>query len=283
MNKFLLALGLVVVFFGYARTAEHARITRAFERQASALATTVQESLTGYLEVLHAVESYYASTHTVSRPKFHTFVQRFFTHHPGIQALSWVRWVRDAERAAYEAALRSEGAPAFEITEQNAQGQLVRAAQRPAYAVVSYVEPSAGNERAVGYDAASTPERLEVLQHARDTGEPRATGRVILLQDTDQQFGLLIFLPIYGHALPHDTVEARRQNLHGYATVVLRLGDMVEASLHAMEHDGVVLRLEDETAPDEARLLYGPPPTSDMDLVRLAADLDTLERKIRQS
>src|SRR5262249_15766016 len=151
-----LALGLVVLFFVYARTAEHARITRAFERQASALANTVQDSITGYLEVLHAIESYYASTRDLSPPNFRIFVPRLFTRHPGIQALSWVRWVLDAERAAYEAAMRHEGSPAFAITEQNAQGQLVRAAQRPAYAVVSYIEPSEGNERAFGYDAAST-------------------------------------------------------------------------------------------------------------------------------
>jgi len=251
-----LAFGLVVVFFVYARAAEQARITRAFERQASALANTLDDSIHGYLEVLQAIESYYASTRDMSRPKFRTFVQRLFSRHPGIQALSWDRRVLDGERAAYEEAVRQEGYPAFEITEQNAQGQLVRAAQRPEYVAVSYIEPAAGNESALGYDAASTVDRLEALQHARDTGEPRATGRTILVQETGQQFGLLIFLPIYSRELPHDTVEERRRNLHGYTTVVLRIDDMVEASLRAFERDGVVLRIYDETAPEDARLLY---------------------------
>jgi CHASE1-domain containing sensor protein len=145
--------------------------------------------------------------------------------------------VLDAERAAYEEEMRQEGYPAFEITEQNVHGQLVRAAQRPEYVVVSYIEPSGGNDRVLGYDAASSVDRLEALQRARDTGEPHATGRTILLHETGQQFGLLLFLPIYGRGLPHDSVEERRRNLHGYATVVLRIG-MVRASLRAFRRDG---------------------------------------------
>ena len=74
----------------------------------------------------------------VSRPAFRTFVQRLFVRYPGIQALSWDRRVPDMERNAYEAAMRQAGYPAFQITEQNAQGQLVRAAARQEYMAVTY-------------------------------------------------------------------------------------------------------------------------------------------------
>jgi integral membrane sensor domain MASE1 len=161
-----LAFGLVIVFFMYARTAEQARITRAFEEQARVMGNNLKESINGYLEVLHAIESYYASTDEISRPKFRTFVQRLFARHPGIQALSWDYLVPDTERAAYEEAVRQEGYPAFEITEQNAQGQLVRATQRPEYVAVTYIEPPEGNESALGYDMMSSADRLEALQRA---------------------------------------------------------------------------------------------------------------------
>jgi hypothetical protein len=51
----------------------------------------------------------------------------------------------------------------------------------------------------------------------------------------------------------------------------------------AIVHPEIVAARIGEQPTEVARLLYGPPPASDMDLVRLAADLDTLERKIRQS
>jgi len=44
----------------------------------------------------------------------------------------------------------------------------------------------------------------------------------------------------------------------------------------------IAARIGEQPA-EVARLLHGPPPGSDKDLVTLAADLDTLERKIRQS
>src|SRR5262249_33766877 len=74
---------------------------------------------------LQAIESFYASAPEVRRQEFRTFVQRLFARYPGMQALSWDRRVPEGERSAYEAAMRQEGSPAFQITEQNAQGHLV--------------------------------------------------------------------------------------------------------------------------------------------------------------
>jgi len=250
------AFGLVVLFFVHARAVEQARMRLDFERWAHTLADTLRQSLDGYLDALHTIESFYASAPEVRRQAFGTFVQRLFARHPGMQALSWDRRVPDMERSAYEAAMRQEGYPGFQITEQNAQGHLVRAATRPEYIAVTYIEPSAGNASALGYDVASTPDRLEALQSARDTGAPRATGRLLLVQETREHWGLLIFLPLYSTGLPPDTVEARRRHLRGYVTVVFRIGDMMEASLRTFERTGLGLRLEDAMAPLGERLLY---------------------------
>jgi signal transduction histidine kinase/integral membrane sensor domain MASE1 len=250
------ALALAVVVFGYTRAQEKERLRLLFEREATTLAQSFRNDLDDYLDALYAVESFYASSGGLSRPAFQTFVQRSFARHPGLQALSWDRRVPDALRDAYEEAVRREGYPDFQIAVQNAHGQMVRAARRPEYVVVSYIEPSVGNGRALGFDVASTPDRLEALQQARDTGQPAATGRLMLVQETGRQLGLLVFLPIYGPGLPHATVEERRQNLHGYATGVFQIGDMVEASLPNLTREGLELWIEDETASAGQRLLY---------------------------
>jgi signal transduction histidine kinase len=133
---------------------------------------------------------------------------------------------------------------------------MVRATRRPEYVVVSYIEPRAGNEQALGYDASSDPARFDALQRARDSGWAIATGRLTLVQEAGRRFGLLIFQPIYSHGPPPSTVEERRQRLLGYATGVFRLGDMIEASLQGAERNGITLRIEDEEAPAGQRLLY---------------------------
>ena len=250
------ALVLAVGVFAYTSAQERERLRLLFDRQATTLAHILQHSLDNYLDVLFAVESYYISAGGLSRHALHTFVQRSFGRHPGLQAVSWDRRMSDTLREAYEQALRQEGYPDFQITEQIADGQLVRAARRPEYVVVSYIEPSAGNERAVGFDVASDQDRREALQRARDTGQPSATGRLTLVQESSRQLGLLVFLPIYGQGLPRATVEERRRSLYGYVTAVFRIDDMVDAALQGLDREGIALRFEDEAAPTGQRVLY---------------------------
>jgi CHASE1-domain containing sensor protein len=106
---------------------------------------------------------------TVERHKFHQFVQTALRDLPGLAALSWNPRVRDAERASFEAAVRREGYAGFRILERDAQGQLRPATRRDEYIVVTYIEPYAGNEAALGYDIDSDARR-------------RSSGRTIAAQ-----------------------------------------------------------------------------------------------------
>jgi PAS domain S-box-containing protein len=247
---------LAVVVAVQTSSQERERLQLIFERQAENLAQTLESRLDHYLQVLRSIAQFYASSENVTRDEFRTFIHGILAHHPGIQALAWGRRVPDALRDAYEEAVRQEGYADFQITEQDPQGRMVRAATRPEYVVVSYIEPYARNEKALGYDVASEPSRVEVLHRARDTGQPIATGRVMLVQETDHQHGLLVYLPIYGYGLPPTTVEERRQRLIGYAGGGFRIDDMIGASLKGMERTAIMLRIEDEAASAGQRLLY---------------------------
>jgi PAS domain S-box-containing protein len=270
------AFMLAVVVFVHTSSQERERQQLAFERQAESLAYTLDDHFDRYLELLRSIARFYASSQEVKDEEFRTFVHGALAHHPGIQALSWDRHVPDVLREAYEEAVRQEGYADFQITEQDAQGRMVRATKRPEYVVVSYIEPHARNEEALGYDAASNPARRDALQRARDSGRAIATGRLMLVQETDRQFGLLIFQPIYNHGPSPATVEERRQRLIGYATGVFRIANMIEASLPRVEHNGIMLRIEDEAAPPGQRLLYDS--QRETDLTRNDAPRNLLSR-----
>ena len=248
-----LAFGFVILEYTRVRGWQRLHL---FEQQAESLAHAIQTRLDDHVAVLHAFESFYAGAPEVSRQAFHTFVQRSFARYPGLQALSLELRVPDARREAHKQTVRGEGFVDFQIMEQTAQGELVRAEQHPEYIAVTYLEPRAGNEAELGFDVLSAPDYLEALQQARDTGQPTATGRLTLVRDPGRQFELLVFLPLYGPALPHATLEERRQNLHGYVTGVFQIGAMVEAALQGLEREGIVLRIEDEAAPADRRMLY---------------------------
>jgi signal transduction histidine kinase/integral membrane sensor domain MASE1 len=251
-----LALTFAVAFFIYASEWERGRIRLAFEQQVATVANFVEDSLNHNLEILSAIEWFFASSSEVDRWAFHTYAQRALSRYPGMQALEWIPRVPDEQRDAYEEAARRDGYADFQITEQQAQGQMVRAARRAEYFPVYYMEPYEGNEVALGFDVASHPGRSEVLMWARDSGEPTATGRIRLVQETSRQYAVLVFQPIYHNRLPLDTVEQRRQALQGYALGVLRMGDMVASALKTSTQENIVMGLYDETAPAGDRLLY---------------------------
>lgn len=250
------ALALAVGVFVYVSGQERERLRLIFERQAETLAHTLERQLDRYLDVLRSIARFHASSPEVKRHEFGTFAHGALALHAGIHALSWDRHVPDALREVYEETVRQEGYADFQIIEQDAQGQMVRAARRPEYVVVSSIEPYMGNEKALGYDVMSSPDRLKALQAARDSGQPMATGRLRLVQEPGPRFGLLMFLPVYSHGPPPATVEERRQRLFGYATGVFLVNKMIEASLQGRERQGLVLRIEDETAPPDQRVLY---------------------------
>ena len=100
----------------------------------------------------------------------------------------------------------------------------MRAGDRPEYLPVLYVKPYAGNEAALGFDLLSTPSRSAAIKDAISTGELPATQRITLVQETSNQYGILIFRPVYEQGRPF----FGKRRLLGFALGVLRLGDVVQ-------------------------------------------------------
>jgi len=252
-----LTFALVVLSFVYTSAWEQTRIAAEFERRTDKVFQELEDNFDNYIDALHSIESFFGSSVTVGRQEFKSFVSRWFLRHRGIQALSWNPRVLDSERTAYEQAARRNGFTNFQITEQNGQGELARAAPRAEYVPVYYLEPYVGNESALGFDVASDPVRREALNQARDTGKPRATDPTTLVQDAELKPGFLVFLPIYRNGLPQRTPEERRRNLQGYATGAFRVSDLIKTSLKGGEEPkDVEIRLYDDTGGGKRRLLY---------------------------
>ncbi|MDH4235465.1 MAG: diguanylate cyclase, partial [Gallionella sp.] len=75
--------------------------------------------------------------------------------------------------------------------------------------------------------------RRAAMEQARDSGKITISGKVNLLFETekDWQAGLVMFLPVYKHGAPHDTVAERRANIIGWICSVFRMGDLMSGAL----------------------------------------------------
>lgn len=248
----LLGTGLSVLAAGaiahQTRTAQQLQ----FQRQTDVLATSLQRSINRYTDILRSLSDFYAvSEQTVSRADFNRFVERALATYPGIQALEWAPVVLAAERADFEARVQAEGYRAFQITERESRGGLVRAANRPHYVPVLYLQPLAGNELALGYDLTSDDIRREALETARDSGSVAASGRIRLVQENKNQLGFLVFLPLYESMKVPSTLQQRQDQLQGYLLGVFRVSEVVEESLETLSYD-IDFTLTDVSAlPDE--------------------------------
>ncbi len=227
-----------------------------FNQQASNLARAFEKNLVTHLEVLYSLRSFYLASRHITREEFKIFVERSFTDLKGIQALSWNPLVDDKNRDQFEQLIQQEGFKNFHITERNATRKLVIASQRFNYITVHYIEPFATNSKAHGFDVASNPVRRQALDLARDIDDLVSTARIKLVQETGEQFGILVFLPIYKKGFAHDTLEERRQNIVGYMVGVFRAGDLVEEALSALDHKGLLYQLIDKTAPIKEQPLF---------------------------
>ena len=217
----------------------------------------IEKRIDGTISVLKSIAGLYAASRDVERKEFRAFVDTL-GEHSAVQALEWIPRVSRAQRAAFEQAARQEGFAEFTFSERQSQGQMVAAGLREAYFPVYFVEPYAGNEAALGFDLGSSVARLEALNQARDNGQMVATSRITLVQETGDQYGFLVFHPIYRSGTPRSTLAQRRANLIGFGLGVFRIGDLVTEAMvgNSPSQTPLAIQILDQSAPEKSRRLY---------------------------
>ncbi|MFH1287355.1 MAG: CHASE domain-containing protein, partial [bacterium] len=222
---FIMTAGVIfsLVVFIVMRQEEYEGMKMTFDLAAEERAVGIEKSVADQMIVLEAVHSFFYEADSVSRDEFKGFVKPFFKHVEGIQALEWIPWVLDEERAKYENKAREDGLAGFSIREIIPQGDMVSAGKRSEYFPVYFVEPYQGNEASAGFDLASNPVRLSALNEARSTGKSIATERIKLVQEKREQYGFLLFMPVFKKGMAVNTVEERKNSLVGFVLGVFRI------------------------------------------------------------
>ncbi|MCK4659313.1 MAG: CHASE domain-containing protein, partial [Phycisphaerae bacterium] len=208
-------LGLSLAGFAVVRTWEQQQTRIEFDHQADAWTSLIELEFKTHLQELDALGRFYDGSKFVDRAEFREFVGPVLAQHSGIHAFEWLPRVTAERRAAHEQTAREDGIEGYRISERQARGQTVRAADRPEYFPIAYAEPPEDTRLALGFDCGSVPARRAALERARDSGQATATERVALAETVPERFGVLVLLPVYRG--PTGTVRERRASLMGFA------------------------------------------------------------------
>ena len=206
---------------------------------------------------LVSVGALYDASPDIGRAGFDRFTAPLLARNPAIQALEWIPRVAKRSRHKCEEDARHNGFPSFQFKERLSSGQMAAASEREEYFPVFFVAPFKGNEKALGFDLASDPVRRVALQSSADSGRLVATNRVKLVQETSDQYGFLVFRPVYRGGIEPPSIEGRREALTGFALAVFRIADIVEkAGAAPSSASRLHLAIFDCDANPGERLLY---------------------------
>ena len=258
----LIGVALAITAYFLVRAWEQGVIDAEFERRANNHAAVLQSTIDQHIELLESLAGLYIASNHVERSEFRRFVEPFLARHTEVQAYGWNPLVRYEERGEFEAAARREGLSGFQITEVDETGKKIPARRRGEYVAVYYLEPLSGNEQALGYDIASEDARREALDQARESGLAVTTRWIRLVQETEDQYGVLIVRPVYAEAASLESTRQRPRILKGYVVGVFRVGNMIEEALRPADPAGLDFWVYPDAEPEFPAMAYFHPSRS---------------------
>jgi len=228
-----------------------------FEARAVQIRDTIAGRLLDYEQVLRGAAGLFAASRVVGRDEWRSYYEnlQLEAYYPGIQGMGYAPRVTASAMDAFVGRIRDAGYSDYRIHPPG---------ERDEYVPVAYIEPFSGrNLRAVGFDALSDPVRRAALVRAMISGGPAMSGRLRLLQETDEdvQAGVAMYVPIT-HSLSPETAELRRQAVDGFVFAHFRVGDLMRRILG--NERGLSLTLHDgHTAGPETQMFSSAPAGQD--------------------
>ena len=212
----------------------------------------IEQRMLAYEQVLRGAQGLFISSARVGREDFRAYVNalRLEENYPGIQGVGFSLIVPKAEKDRHVAAIRKEGFPEYTIVPKG---------ERDIYTSIIYLEPFTGrNLRAFGYDMYSEPIRRVAMVEARDLGKASLSGKVKLVQETDEhvQSGFLMYLPVFKRNAPQETIQDRRGNIIGWVYAPFRMDDLMTDLLGERAHDLDIEIYDGEEVSDSTRMYH---------------------------
>jgi diguanylate cyclase (GGDEF)-like protein/PAS domain S-box-containing protein len=198
------------------------------QRDGALAVRTLDRRLVAYGEVLVAVRGLFEVDPHPSRARFAQFVAslQLEERYPGVRVLTFARAVDgfDVARLAREVrrdhTAKSAGYPPFAVHPGGRRTRMM---------VLDYLEPVAGNERALGFDLLTDPTRARAIEITQSTGRPAATAPTRLVQDPTNRKAFVFMLAVRN--LTGAPTSPSTGRLQGVVTAAFEVDDLLAGIL----------------------------------------------------
>jgi signal transduction histidine kinase len=261
----LIALLLTLLAFYYVRQNVEAEARTRFDETTQATKAAIYRRVKANLDAMFGARGLFLGSDSVEQNEWDAYVKSIEpqTRLEGLQSLGFAKYVRPGEREAYSREAREED---LRDLWPEPDGE------RSAYFPLEFVAPSSeANRRMVGYDAYSDPAHRSVMDRARDTASPQATGMDYVLTDalshseTDLVLkkGFVVFLPVYQEDLPayqegepRGSVAERRRTLRGFVVGTFKAEELFAQTFGKTFHPAIDFEVYDGEDVASSSLLY---------------------------
>ena len=206
----------------FVRSGEDEAARRQFDAEADVIGRDVRDVMQHSGGLTRAAAAMVRSLPRLDARTWHSFVDelRPFESTDGLVGYGIIEQVARTGRDAFTEQMARAGQGRVRIFPPR---------DKETYWPLSYAEPDALHQKALGFDVGSEPSRLTALLQARDTANITSTGVLAInfLAAGDPPLGYLAFYPIYfGDGMP-DSADARRQRLRGFAVAAFRFDNLL--------------------------------------------------------
>ena len=259
-----IALLLTLLAFYYVRQSVEAEARNRFDETTQATRAAIYRRVNAYLAAMFGARGLLRVSNSVERDEWDGYIRSIEPGSPlrksqsleGLQSLGFATYVRPGEREAYS---------------REAQKESVRDlwpepdGERSAYFPLKFVGPSyEANRKRINYDAYSDPAHRSVMDLARDTGEPQATGMDYVLTNAPSHSeadlvlrkGFVVYLPVYQEGEPKDTVAERRHALRGFVVGTFKAEELLAHTFGRTFHPAIDFEVYDGEDAASSSLLY---------------------------
>ncbi len=248
-------VALSCAVFAYVWRTEEARTRQEFEWRAHSQAQALRDTLLDHDEVIFTMWNLYDSSEEVTADEFRRTAADLRARHPGVHSLQWLPYVRQEQRAEFEARVREGLQKPFFINRQHEPGSpLEPAPVSDGYAPALYTEPIENLRSALGSDFLHGLHRREI-ELAIDSAKRVATPRVPLYGSENGEPGWLVFMPVYAADSTPPTVEERRAKLLGVLLGEFRFSALMDSDLLGLPDRSLDLLLADRTPSEPEQIL----------------------------